>query len=496
MRIVAFVRQHPYWFLTVCAMVLFLMANQLLAITDTSESNYALTAKEMVLSGNWVSPQIYGHFWYDKPVFYYWELAASFAVFGFNEFAARFPSAVMGTLSVLLTYWFARRVYDRHIGMAAAVIYMTSFEGWFLSKAVITDGTLFLFQSAVVAFFYLGYTENRRWYWFCYVFAALAVLTKGPVGLALPGLSALLFLALKRDWKELFHVHLLAGLALFLLLAGSWYGTMYVLHGRDFLLNFFGVHNFLRATVSEHPAQNVWYYYILIFFAGFAPWSFTWPYALWKYRQSRTWSVTKGDNCVLFLAVYGAVVFLFFSLVATKYTTYTYPMVFSLSILTALMYRHWHISFTRAAWAAGVVYSLLALFVVPPIMLQHSGKEIARELEHLPTDRAIICYYDDYRTSAVFYSGKTIYMAVPKDGLASMEPGQLNWNAKNVMPMIAIEDALSQMDHIVIVDDKRDNTAVTDYYAAHALVPDDVSLPDDIDIYSVVIPADGGQSTI
>ena len=100
---------------------------------------------------------------------------------------------------------------------------------------------------------------------------ALAVLTKGPVGLALPALAALIFLIMRHDLKELFHVHLLSGMLLFFVIAGLWYGFMYKVHGYDFLLNFFGVHNFLRATVPEHGGKNLWYFYIIIFFVGFAP---------------------------------------------------------------------------------------------------------------------------------------------------------------------------------------------------------------------------------
>ena len=159
-----YIEKHPYVFLGLCALVLFLAANSFLAITDSAESNYALTAKEMVLSGDWLSPQIYGHYWYDKPIFYYWELALSFSLFGFTEFAARLPSALMGTAGVLFTYWFTARVYSRSLAFSAAIILMTSVECWLLSKAVITDATLFLFMSACLAFFYLGYTENRRWY--------------------------------------------------------------------------------------------------------------------------------------------------------------------------------------------------------------------------------------------------------------------------------------------------------------------------------------------
>lgn len=163
-------------------------------------------------------PQIYGRFWYDKPIFYYWELAASFAVFGFNEAAARLPAAIMGTASLLFTYWFSRKVYGEKIGWLSALIFGVSVETWILSKSVITDTTLYLFMSAAVAFFYLGYAENRKYYYLCYVAAAFATLTKGPIGILLPGLGCVLFLLYKKDIREMLHVHLISGLILFALI--------------------------------------------------------------------------------------------------------------------------------------------------------------------------------------------------------------------------------------------------------------------------------------
>ena len=156
------IKNHPYLFLAVVFTLLFLAGNELAAVTDTAESNYALTAKEMVLSGDWMSPRIYGHYWYDKPIFFYWELALSFAAFGFNEFAARLPSAVFGVASVLYTFWFSSKVYDRKTGWTAALILGTSLEFWLLSKAVVTDAALFFFMSVSIASFYLGYREDFR----------------------------------------------------------------------------------------------------------------------------------------------------------------------------------------------------------------------------------------------------------------------------------------------------------------------------------------------
>lgn len=72
-----------------------LLYNQALPVTDPVEANYALTAREMLESGDWLSPRIYGAFWFDKPVMTYWLLASSFAAFGLNEWAARLPGAVL-----------------------------------------------------------------------------------------------------------------------------------------------------------------------------------------------------------------------------------------------------------------------------------------------------------------------------------------------------------------------------------------------------------------
>lgn len=447
-------RKHPYLTLLMFSLFLYLIGNELLPVTDTAESNYAVTAKEMVLSGDWISPQIYGHYWYDKPIFYYWELALSYTLFGFNEMASRLPSALLGSASVLFTYWFARRVYSEKIGWLSAIILGTSVECWLLSKAIITDTTLFLFMSMAIAFFYMGYTENRKYYYLCYTAAAFAVLTKGPIGLLLPGLAALLFLAYNKDLAEMKRVHLFSGLLLFTAIAGAWYGLMCCLHGSDFLLNFLGVHNFLRATVSEHPTKNKWYFYLIIYFIGFAPWSFTIPYSLFKKWKRKELDLRNSSNATQLLFIYFAVVNIFFELIATKYTTYTFPGLFSLAILTALLYRDLTWRFERIGCAAIIIYTLLTLFVAPTIMLTRSGKEAGQALAQIDTTGKTIAFLHDYRTSTVFYSSKTIYRAEPANKIDGMKPGALSWNAKNVMPFIAEEDLFQKGNVILIAQDK------------------------------------------
>ena len=110
---------------------------------------------------------------------------------------------------------------------------------------------------------------------------SLAILTKGPIGLVLPGLIILAYLLGNRDSHTLFHMKLCRGLLLSLSIAALWYGPMVQLHGSAFLEGFIGVHNILRATVSEHPRNNTWWYYFLIFLIGCFPWSLSLPW-LWK----------------------------------------------------------------------------------------------------------------------------------------------------------------------------------------------------------------------
>ncbi|MBQ4494208.1 MAG: glycosyltransferase family 39 protein, partial [Selenomonadaceae bacterium] len=148
-------------FLIIVSLVLFFLGGWLAPITDPTESVYTLTAKEMLAAGDWLSPRIYGDFWYDKPIMFYWELLIAYKVFGVNEFASRFFPAVFATGGLFLTYFFGAKLYNKKIGLAAAVLLATSLEYWYLAHAVITDMTLLVMFSLTLITFFLGYRANR-----------------------------------------------------------------------------------------------------------------------------------------------------------------------------------------------------------------------------------------------------------------------------------------------------------------------------------------------
>ncbi|WP_301859618.1 glycosyltransferase family 39 protein [uncultured Megasphaera sp.] len=443
----------PVWILLLAAAIVCFFGNHLVVITDPVESNYVLTAKEMLASGDYLSPRIFGAYWYDKPVLFYWELMAAFSVFGSTEFAARFFSALFGVISIGLAYWFAARIYDRKTGFITGLVLLTSLEYFYISKAVITDMTLFATFSASLIFFYIAYSENRpKWYYAAYVSAAIAVLTKGPVGFIQPGLIILVFLILRRDMNTLFfHMKLYSGIGLVLVLSGLWYIPMYWLHGSEFLIQFLGVHNFLRATVSEHPKFDVWYYYIVIFVLGWMPWVATLPLAVRHYQPARRFKVvwhryglrnvlTSLDMRQQFLLSWGLVVVLFYQCMATKYVTYTFPYMIPVAIGFASYLKDHEVMVQRVSAIMVAAYMLLTVFVAAPLCRDASAYSAAQVLQQTADpDACIVSYGGRYPVSLTYYSGFVAQCLKPAAELAAARPEGLSWNVKNRMPFLAIE---------------------------------------------------------
>ena len=499
-----------YLFWLAAAMLLF-WGNGQLWVTDSVESNYALTAKEMVLSGDWVSPQIYGHYWYDKPIMFYWLTALGFEMFGFTEFGARFFPALFGLAGLGLVVYAANKLYGGKTAFWSGIILLTSTEFFIISKSIITDSTLFLFFSAALLFFYLGYsTANKNYYYGMYAGMALATLTKGPIGFLLPGLIMVLFLAYAKGWREIKNMKVFSGGLLFAAICVPWYAAMWQLHGSAFIDQFFGTHNFLRATVSEHPRDDVFYYYTMVLLLALFPWSGLLPRFLYRtLRADEHWR--RPDEKTAFLLIWAATVFFFFQNMATKYLTYTYPMLFPLALLLGnyiavrkaaaittdvLLVRDfvylalfggalwcwWNsiisigtviligaavlavigiswisISLEKVLTAAGVIavtalaFNLLLINEVAiPFSNLRSAKEVGLELAQNYTNVDEVGLYGKYPTSAVFYSGKKIVQLVQDERLGDYAPKAYSWKVKNQMPFDGV-NAFNKYGRLVLV---------------------------------------------
>ncbi|MDO4203971.1 MAG: glycosyltransferase family 39 protein [Selenomonadaceae bacterium] len=440
--------KRSFWLTLLLLTVLLLLGNNQLMVTDPVESNYTLTAQEMLAANDWLSPRIHGNYWFDKPVFFYWELMTAFSIFGMNDFAARFFPAVFAIANILLTYWLAKRIYGEKIGLMAMMIFGTALECWCLGKSIVTDMTLAFFFNASLAAFYIGFKEERRYlYLLCYAFAGLAVLTKGPIGLLLPGLIVVVFLLSRRHASELLRMKWLPGLAIFAVVAGSWYWLMYQAHGKTFIDGFLGVHNYLRATVSEHPEDNVFYYYTAIFLLGFCPWSF-----VLLFRLKKDWKLLRAEKMAdhtVFLLQWALIVNVFFQMMATKYVTYSFPAFMPLAILTARVLEN-HSSFVRKlAVGTGVIMAVLTIMVAVPFSERRSCRKAAEFVKEMNTNLPVYSF-GAYKASEPYYYERPIPYLVTEATKNAMKPGGLSWNAKNVMSFQTVEELTRGAEMIVI----------------------------------------------
>ena len=435
---------------------LFFLGNWFVPVTDPTECCYTLTAKEMLEAGDYFSPRIYGDYWYDKPIFFYWELIAAYKIFGVNEFASRFFPAVFSTLGVFLTYYFGTKIYNRRTGFFAAVILATSVEYWYIAHAIITDATLFCCISITLMTFFIAYRDkNYKLYYLSYIFSGIAVLTKGPIGFFLPGLIILIFLAVQKDLKHLLKMNLLKGTAITFSVAAIWYLPMYIMHGQTFFDNFIGVHNFLRATVSEYPKTNVFYYYTVVFLIGFLPFNIPILYAgIKKFWRERKFPAL--DMRQKFLLIWAATIFIFFQSVATKYITYTYPYMMPVAILFAGFFVDRQKLFSRMV-AGTIIFFTAALFVAVPICERNSGREAAQIISPLVDKNSIVCSFTTiYLGSLVFYLNETVYRVEIPEDIERLKPKKMSWKSLNVMPFLNIEKLPQDKKIIIVVEKERE----------------------------------------
>lgn len=314
--------------------------NAYLPITDPVESNYVLSAITMLKHNSRISPMIYDHVWYDKPPLTYWALMITYKLFGISDFTSRIPNTLVAGASVALMYHIIYRISkNTFASVLCAILLMSTLQFWYISHAIITDGFLLLFTLAIFGYSYLAFTNNDKSAMVkAYIAAALAVITKGPIGIILPGLILLIYVCaryivhrkdesyqLSKDIKLLFNP---LGLLAFIAIASPWYIAMYSIHGEQFISGFLGLHNVDRALISEHPKFNVWYYYLLIVPLSLLPWTPVIVYHL----KDLNWK----DDFDLLGIIWFIVIVLFYSLVATKYLTYTLPAIIPCIIWAAV----------------------------------------------------------------------------------------------------------------------------------------------------------------
>ncbi len=321
------------------------------AIGDSDEAFYAEAAREMVVSGDWLTPYYNYELRFQKPILYYWLVAIAYKAAGVGEAAARFPSALAGLGLSLLTYLAGRRWFDAATGFFAATVVATSFGYFSIGRLSLPDLPLAFFIAAATWGLIEGIgapsttptttrTRRRLWLAFAGVMIGLGILTKGPVAIALPVLAVI-----PVWWKErgsspgdrsqlpgLIDIAIVAGLAL--LVAAPWFLAMAQHHGLAYMHRFFIGENLERFATDRYNEPRPLWFYVPIVLGGLMPWS---PFILlwlptWRrvFRAERL--VTRAEWRAI---IWAAVPFVFYSASIGKQPRYILPMLPPMALLLA-----------------------------------------------------------------------------------------------------------------------------------------------------------------
>jgi 4-amino-4-deoxy-L-arabinose transferase-like glycosyltransferase len=315
--------------------MLFFVGLGRLPLMEPDEGRNAEVGREMLASGDWITPHYDGFVYLDKPAVFFWMVAASLKTFGVSEVGARLPSALMGVATMLLVWFLGRRMFGGSAGLCAGLAFAVSPLALVLAREVIFDMTLtFLVTLAMVAFWLAEEHEFRGLRFHALMFAAMgvAVITKGFVGILIPLVAILIYEVACGRWRQWLRLRWGWGVLIFLAVALPWFIAV-SLRNPDFPRYAFWNESLKRfSTGAAHRGGGI-FYFIPVFLGGFFPWSLFLLLAGWN--RLRRWQDLRqeGGRPILFLLSWATWVFAFFSFSQSKLPTYFLPAIVPLSIL-------------------------------------------------------------------------------------------------------------------------------------------------------------------
>jgi len=339
-----------------------------IGLVDETEPLFAEAAREMTITGDWITPYFEGKVRFDKPILIYWLMAWCYHLLGVNEWAVRLPSA-LSAISVMFFLFFTLKSFGYNCvskdvpkthslwwtgGIGAGIFaFNPLIVVW--GRTGVSDMLLTACMAGSLLCFFWGYVESEKqsfkpsfyqfpnkWYLSFYILMALAVLTKGPVGIVLPALIISAFLLYVGNFRQVWQeIGIVWGIVIFSFISLPWYLLVTLKHGSAFIDSFFGYHNLERFTnvVNRHSAP--WYFYFLIIFGGFAPYSIYLPMAIGRVKlwQRNVWSrQPRYGQLSLFAVFWFLGVFGFFTIAVTKLPSYVLPLIPACAILIACLW--------------------------------------------------------------------------------------------------------------------------------------------------------------
>lgn len=309
------------------------------ALLHPDEGRYAEIPREMLVTGDWLTPRLNGLKYFEKPPLQYWMTAIGYRVFGVHEWTARLWPALSTFLATLFLGYVGWRLGGARMGVYTGAAVAAS-AGFTIQAHLLTlDAGLTAFLSVGFGAFILAQrtadyaTAQRRWMWLAWAALAGATLSKGLIGVLIPGAALVLYTIANRDLAVWRRLHLASGLGIYLVLTAPWFVAV-SLANEEFFRFFFIHEHFTRYLTSEHKRGQPWWFFIPLLLLGVLPWL---PVLGWGIvRTWREGAAPAGRfSWQRFALVWAAFVFVFFSASGSKLPSYILPMFPVLALVAA-----------------------------------------------------------------------------------------------------------------------------------------------------------------
>ncbi|MBF0423966.1 MAG: glycosyltransferase family 39 protein [Magnetococcales bacterium] len=351
-------------------------------LIEPDEGRYAEIPREMVASGDWLTPRLNTFLYFEKPPLQYWATAVFYHWLGVDNASSRLWTALTGFVGILLTLAIGRRIFGDTAGWTAALVLSSMLLytalGHFNTLDMSTGMWMFLGVGALV----LGQhdrhhpTRNRNAMLVAWAALAGATLSKGLIGLVLPGASVVLYSLWQRDWALWRHMHLVKGLVLFVCLTAPWF-IMVSRVNPDFASFFFIHEHFDRFATPSHSRPGPWWYFIGVLLVGTLPWTAKVLKVI--LRPGFSWRPGTGEfDPARLLWVYAMFVLFFFSVSHSKLIPYIIPMFPPLALLVGRLLAQMELPLPSSSWdweiRALLLLAMTALIActIPDLLASHA----------------------------------------------------------------------------------------------------------------------------